>query len=270
MLTWKLDGAEFARCDSIPLADRAFRYGMALFETFRVDHGRPLFLPEHLESLRKSCIQVGFGVAPIPQSAIRGALGGMPASAANGIARLYVTAGEGEAVAGYNAPSRVFLLAEERSPVPAEKRAAGYDLAIEPQKHRPLFGGLKTANYWANMDAYARARRREKDEAVLFNEDGCVLSASLANLFIVRNGRLETPAAGSGARAGIVRAWVETCRSVHEYAIKAQDLVEAEEIFLTSSWVGVMPVRALEDRILPSRGVAQELQAEYEVRAAAP
>jgi len=270
MLSWQWRDGKFLRCDSIPLADRGFRYGMSVFESFRVVNGNPLFLAEHLDLLLKSCLRLDFHPEPIPLDSVRKTLGTPgEASLFNGLARLYVTAGEGGAADGVT-HSRVILFMEERAPVSEQKRENGYTLAIDPEKHRPLFGGLKTANYWGNLSALSRARLRGKDEAVLCDGEDRVLSASLANLFIVRDGRIQTPPAASGARAGVLRAWVAGRRLVHECALSADDLAGAGEIFLTSSWLGVMPARALEDRVLPSRSTALALQAEYEAEVAGP
>ncbi len=254
MLAWRRQAGAFVPCDSIPLADRGFRYGMSVFESFRVIAGKPLFLTEHLECLRRACERLQFRAEPIAPEAVRETLPKL-----SGMARLYVTAGGGDFTAAITHPG-VFLLLEER-----EKTAvAAYNLALDPEPHQPLFGGLKTANYWANLAAYSRARARGKEEAVLMDGKGCVLSASLANLFIVRGGEIETPA--SGARAGVLRAWVASRRPVRQRDLRLDDLAEAEEIFLASSWLGVMPAASLEDRRLPSRAAALALQAELNVQ----
>ena len=258
MLSWRLQDREFVPCGSVPAADRGFRYGMSLFESFRVVDGRAVFLGEHLGRLRESCVQVGFGF-DIRAEAVLNAL---RTPRISGMARLYVTAGEGGVADPVTDPA-VFLFAEERPPIPEEKRAAGYALAIDPERRHPLLGGLKTANYWGNLVALSRALRRGKDEAVLFNQEGNVLSASMANLFIVRHGRVETPPVSSGARAGIVRAWVSSRLVVEERLLTPGDLIEAEEIFLTSSWLGILSANSLEDRLLPSRQTARDLHLEY-------
>jgi len=56
---WK-DGA-FAACDSVPLSDRGFRYGMSVFESLPVRNGKPFFLPQHYERLQFACKKADFG-----------------------------------------------------------------------------------------------------------------------------------------------------------------------------------------------------------------
>jgi branched-subunit amino acid aminotransferase/4-amino-4-deoxychorismate lyase len=183
-------------------------------------------------------------------------------AAPDGFARVYLTAGDGTACAAADC-CRLFVFVEPRPPVAPEIYARGYDLAFAPETCRPLFGGLKTANYWANLDALNRAR--PADEALLFNEAGGLISACMANVFIVRDGKIRTPALSCGARAGIVRDWVLQRRPVEERVMGRDDLECADEIFLTSSWIGVMPVASLEGRALPAlAAAARSLRAEYE------
>jgi branched-subunit amino acid aminotransferase/4-amino-4-deoxychorismate lyase len=52
-------------------------------------------------------------------------------------------------------------------------------------------------------------------------------------------------------------------REVREARMGMSDLGTADEIFLTSSWLGVMPASSLEWRELPSREIATQLRVEY-------
>lgn len=246
MLAWHWDGAAFRLCASIPLEDRGFRYGMALFESLRVHRGVPLFLEEHLASLRAACRQREF---PFDERALESVASQLRGGAGeqDRFARLYVTAGDGRPGTPVTA-SRLYVLVEERG----QEEPGLERLALSPEVYRPLFGGLKTANYWANLDAYAQARRRGFDEALLFNENAELVSAAMANVFLVHEGRVSTPSLACGARAGVIRAWVLHQVPVQERSLFLRDVQSAEEIFLTNSWRGIAPARQIEDRSLPA------------------
>ena len=62
MLGWVWNGREFAAADSVPLTDRGFRYGMSLFESVAVEHGKAEFWAEHLQRLLTSCVERDFAV----------------------------------------------------------------------------------------------------------------------------------------------------------------------------------------------------------------
>lgn len=257
MTGWLWHRGEFVPCDSVPLADRGFRYGMAVFESFPVQNGTPIFLREHLARLRAACDGCGF---PIEAGALEkcGEL-----LREDGFARLYVTAGIGSTT-GPTDDCAIYLLHEKRPFIPARVYHRGYDLGLAPEPYQPLFNGLKTANYWANLEACRRGMARQKNETLLFNPAAELISASMANVFVLRAGVWHTPALGGGARDGVIREWVLRQRAVREVKLTRADLETADEIFLTSSWLGVMPVASLEERHFKARDAARTLREVYE------
>jgi branched-subunit amino acid aminotransferase/4-amino-4-deoxychorismate lyase len=259
MAAWIWTDAGFSECDSVPLSDRGFRYGMSVFESLPIRKNKPLFLLPHYERLRHACSLSGFSTA-LPGFEEFEKL--LRAISFDGFARIYVTAGDGEASARETI-GRVLVFAEPRTP--REKYAdEAYKLVLNSDPCVPILGGLKTANYWANLIALQKARQRECDEALLFNIKGELVSACMANVFIIQNGKIKTPALSSGARPGVIREWVMRKRPVGQGRITEDDLGAADEIFLTSSWLGVMPVASLEGRNFPSRDTAAQLRVEYE------
>jgi branched-subunit amino acid aminotransferase/4-amino-4-deoxychorismate lyase len=254
MQTWLWNGSEFSPATSVPLTDRGFRYGMALFETVRVWNGRIEFWQPHKHRLLASCAERGF---PLDEKVFWRASEVLETAGVNGIARIYVTAGDGAPSAPVLAP-RVFLLLENRD---VEKEES-WEIGFHEETYRPPFGGLKTANYWFNADALAAAKSRKLDEVLLFNDFAELVSACCANVFIVHGERILTPSRGSGCRLGIVREWVLKRRKVEERRIRHEDVVNADEIFLTNSWLGVMPIATLEGRPLGPRKVGPKLAGE--------
>src|ERR1700733_15331241 len=108
MAAWIWTDAGFSECDSVPLTDRGFRYGMSVFESLPIRGGRPLFLLPHYERLRHACAQTGFTTALPRFEEFETLLRGVSFDA---FARIYVTAGDGDASAR-EANGRVFVFAE--------------------------------------------------------------------------------------------------------------------------------------------------------------
>ena len=103
------------------------------------------------------------------------------------------------------------------------------------------------------MLSWEEAQSRDFDEAVVLNERGEIVSATTANLFWAKNGTLHTPALSTGALAGIARECVIEIANKHfvpllEGNYEMQDLTDADEIFLTSSSLGVAPVTTFDFR----------------------
>jgi len=253
---WLWTGSRFSPCEGIPPTDRAFRYGMSVFESLPVRNRKPFFLPQHYERLQHACAKAEFAATLPPLEELDALLRGISFDA---FARIHVTAGDGGPCAPGENP-RVLVFAEPRAPDAADKN---YKLALHPEPSLPLLGGLKTGNYWANLIALQTARERGCDEALLFNIEGALISACMANVFVIKDGKIKTPATDCGARAGVIREWVTGRRAIEEARIAREDVSAADEIFLTSSWLGVMPVASLEGRSLPSREVAAQLRVEY-------
>ena len=251
------NGRNFIPCAGIPVTDRGFRYGMSIFESIAIRNGRVEFLDAHLARLEAACRQCSWPVYSAAFARAGEWLADVPSPA---FARIYVTAGDGSPATPVRTP-RVFLFAEPREggfPVP-------YRVAVRPEPHVPVLGGLKTGNYWANLEALAWARNGGFDEALLFNPDGLLVSACMANVFVMLDGEWTTPHPASGTRPGVVRGWVMghyTPGTIVQRALTVHDLDKVTECFLTNSWMGVLPVVSLDTRPLRML-VGEALRAEF-------
>jgi branched-chain amino acid aminotransferase len=100
--------------------------------------------------------------------------------------------------------------------------------------------------------ALHQAHDQGADDAILCNADGEVAEGSTSNLFLVIEGRVHTPSLASGLLAGITRDLVirllETRLALQtvERTVLVDELTRADELFLTSSIRGVMPVTKLD------------------------
>jgi branched-subunit amino acid aminotransferase/4-amino-4-deoxychorismate lyase len=255
MKSWQWNGSAYEPCDSLPLTDRGFRYGMSVFESLRVTDGAAEFFDRHLSRLVQACAEREI---PVEESTLAAGEAVLRANGTSGFARLYVTAGDGGPAVAAEQP-RIYVFIEPRTPPDPEDP---WEVALHDESYQPVFGGLKTANYWFNCDVLARAHRRRLNEALLFNERAELVSACMANVFLLRDDRLCTPPRSSGCRPGVIREWVIGRRKVEERRLRREDVVNADEIFLTNSWIGVMPVATVEGRPLGPRWVGPKLAAE--------
>ena len=242
---------------TIPLTDRGFRYGMAIFETLRIDCGRSFFVEEHLCSLKDACAAASFPIERNAVAQLSAFLRNLPGT---GAARVHVTAGDGAPADPVAAP-RIFTSFEPRDSL----QTTAINLQSSEIAHQPFLGGRKTHNYWPQTAALQIARAASADEALLFDPDGRLISAATANVFVLReDGALVTPPTALGARAGIIRQWILRRRAVVEEEISQETLRRAVEVFLTNSWIGVRSARRVDGRSLPGSAVAAALQLELQ------
>ena len=257
MKVW-IDGRIVAADEArVPVLDHGLLYGDGVFEGIRA-YGRAVFrLDDHLARLAVSAKAIGLAL-PQRQGAIRAivldtlrALG-----RADAYVRLVVTRGTGAlGVDPTSCPEpRLFCIAAEAQIYPEEKLASGLEL-VTVSVRRPALDAVdprvKSLNYLNNALAKREARLRGADEALILNAAGAIAEASVANVFALRGRTLATPPPTDGALEGITR------RSVLELApglglapversLSRVDLLGADEVFLSGTGAGLVPVRALD------------------------
>jgi len=234
---------------------------MSVFESIRVTRGIPEFFDGHFSRLVQACAEREFAV---DEKALKTASKLFLKKQYNGFARIYVTAGDGAPTAVAREP-RIYAFIEDRTPPDPED---AIEISIHDETHQPLFGGLKTGNYWFNAEALAHARRRRFDEALIFNDRAELMCACMANVFLVIGNEIHTPGRAAGARAGVIRDWVIKRGGVRERRLRREDVLAADEIFLTNSWIGVQCVATVEGRPLGPRSVGPRLASALERRRA--
>lgn len=246
--------------------DRGFTLADGLFETMRA-RGETVFLVDrHLAR-----ISHGLAVLDIPvpvelrewvMSAVRGASG-------DASVRLTVTRGIG---AGGVAPTRgarpTVVVALNPLPVFAPAvYSAGVTVHVASgrRNERAMTAGLKTIAYTDAVAAFIEAQRAGADDALFLDIEGHCSEATSSNLFLCAGGGLVTPPVSCGALPGITRELVIELAgtlglAVAERAFDLEELLRADEAFLTSSLRGIAPLVRVGDRPI-GRGAPGETTA---------
>jgi branched-chain amino acid aminotransferase len=93
------------------------------------------------------------------------------------------------------------------------------------------------------------------DELLFCDNDGYVVEASVANIFIVKQGVLMTPPQTGSILSGLTRQWVaqkaqDMGISVIERRLTRPDVFTADEMFLTGTYMELMPVTVVDGRVI--------------------
>lgn len=225
--------------------------GPGVFETLRFEHGVLYFVEEHLARLRRGAARLGIPW-PLPWDP-RAALRTFALALELDEAAVRLTLSRASA----GARARLAVRARPIEPLPR----AGVRVRIASEQRRgddPL-AGCKSTSRELQDRARAEARAQGAWEALLLDPEDRLVEGSVSNLFLLRSGELCTPPLESGCLPGIVRGALlaelgrEPLRDARgrvlpacERALGLQDLLEAQEVFLTNSIVRVAPVIAVE------------------------
>lgn len=254
----------------VSVFDHGFLYGEGIYETLRTYNGQPFLFDRHMRRLRNSAgmlaLDVPLGDPEIDarfRETMRAA--GLGADAAHeAYIRILVTRGVGELTddpAACPAPTVVVIVKPNVAPSDAVF-ARGVRVALvaivrnHPGSVSPL---IKSNNLLNNALAMQEAFRRGAYEGVMRNYRGELSECTQSNLFVVKDGVALTPTLDSGLLPGITRAFlfevgVEIGVTVKEAVLRDEDLLGADEAFLTSTTREVVPIVKVDDRVI-GRGV---------------
>jgi branched-chain amino acid aminotransferase len=130
--------------------------------------------------------------------------------------------------------------------------------------------GVKVTSWLENVWMLDQAMRRGFDEVILLNEHNEVTECTAANIYCVRKGEVTTPPLSAGCLPGVTRAILlelgeQFGARVTEGSLRTQDLLAADEVFITSTTREIQPVSQIEDRVLEQAGgpVTQRLAAAF-------
>ncbi|MCA9679435.1 MAG: aminotransferase class IV [Kofleriaceae bacterium] len=263
-----------ARDAMVPVLDRGFLYGDGVYEVTRTAGGRPVDLEPHLDRLARSADRIGLALPP--RDAMIAAIDATLADAGNpeSYLRVIVTRGAGEMgldPALADAPRLVVIVRPLALPAPALYVDGSSLRLVSVKRNSPgaLDPAIKSGNYLNNILGLAEARRAGAAEAVMCDDQGRVCEGSSSNVWCVRGGVVATPPLHVGLLPGITR-WrlLQLARAdgvaVEEVELYPADLHAADELFITSSIRGVLPISRLDDRSLPVGPVTTRLVALYE------
>ncbi len=127
------------------------------------------------------------------------------------------------------------------------------------------FAGTKNLSWAENLTWYERAHEQGFDEVLLLNERGEAAELTSANIFAVQDGRVWTPPLSSGCLPGVTRSVLLELGLAAEKTLFPADLEAAEEIFVSSTTRGLLPVSSIEGlKIHQGRAAMDRLQVEFD------
>jgi branched-chain amino acid aminotransferase len=252
---------------SISVFDRGLLYGDGLFETLRAYRGKVFALDQHLLRLQSSARFLGIRVPHRAWLTDIAALLTRNRLLATD-ARVRITVTRGVAAPGLVPPHGIrpmtIITTDPVEPAVARAQQRGVRVALVPFARDGFLAEHKVLNYLPGVLGKVIAARHKAFEGVFVDAQGHITEGTTSNVFVWHGKRLLTPPAAGIlpglTRRMIIEAAVADGVRVTERPLSGKDLFDADEAFLTSSVIEVVPIIAVEGRNIGGATVGPRTQ----------
>ncbi|MBI5506421.1 MAG: aminotransferase class IV [Deltaproteobacteria bacterium] len=232
--------------------DRGFLLGEGLFETWRTYRGRPYAIAEHLARMTRSAGRIGIDFdpdEPWQERSVELARRNRMLDS-DGAVRMTITRGRGPVslvLERTEDPTRLMLFRPLEPGLGAAKRdGVAVHLVSVGSGVSERQRQIKSLNYLPAVMARTQARERGCFEALYHLDCGKVLEGTTSNVFAVKRGVVRTTPISMGLLPGVTRHKViklaRSLAKLREEVLTLDDLAGADEVFLTSSSIEIVPV----------------------------
>jgi len=254
---------------TVSASDAGLLHAIGLFETMLATRGRVFRIDDHLARLARSASDLGLTESlntRALEEAVAAVVDRSRLAAGDGRARVRLTLTGGDLKmlspgAGPADPT-IVITATPAARYPDEMFERGVGLLIAGAKanHMSPVEGHKTLSYWWRLRALREAAAAHMGEALILQATNHICGGAVSNIFAVKSGSLVTPIARGEERSGAIPSPVlpgVTRQAVIGLAegesiacerrlMTIDDVLDADELFLTNASWGVLPVSAVE------------------------
>ncbi|MEW6041062.1 MAG: aminotransferase class IV [Elusimicrobiota bacterium] len=247
---------------SVPLFDRGILYGEGVFETMRAINGKVPFFYKHYRRFEESarffdmCLKMspdGIEMAILKLTHIN--------RLQDAYVRITATGGNNILTSGVLASAarkkcNIFIQTGKYKPPNVENYLSGVTLAMSSirKSRSSIIIRHKTTCFLENMVAKRNAVKKKCFDALFLDEEKNVAECATSNIFWVKGETIITPSLKCPILPGITRqAVIDIARKLNIRVVEMDEpkmagLLEADEVFITNSLIGIMPVRKISGR----------------------
>ena len=230
--------------------NRSFRYGDGCFETMKIVKGNICLADLHFERLFTSLELLQFekpnylAAALLKEQILQLANKNHHSKLAR--IRLTFFRGDGGLYDAENHFPNYIIQSWQLNPQTNQLNENGLvvDIFKDAKKVCDNYSHLKSNNYLSYAMAALWAKKNHLNDALLLNAYNNISDATIANVWIVKDGIIKTPALTEGCVAGVMRRYLlkkirEAAMPVEEGQITVDDVLQAQEVFLTNAIYGI-------------------------------
>jgi branched-chain amino acid aminotransferase len=262
----------------ISIFDRGFLYGDSIYEVTYGEDYHLLHFDEHIRRLKRSADLIGMNLFISEQEIIENTLNTLRSSHLKDCyVRIIITRGETEMSLDPNTSTKnnLIIIVKPKPIYPASLYQHGIKLAIVSvlrNDRKATNPSAKSGNYLNNVMAMAEAREKGFEDAIMINQNGNITEGTTFNVWMIRNGIIQTAPATSGLLEGITRQIILDLCEEQRLPCKIEnftpeDILKADEAFITSSTRGIIPVAQINDKLYsPKRPIIQNLTQYFQAK----
>ena len=238
-------------------SNRGYRYGDGLFETMKVAEGKILLSNHHFERLFAGLALLQFEIPRLflRQKTEDEILSLCKKNNCEGLARVRLSVFRGNGGL-YDEDKGLQYLIEcwplTESVSKLNENGLVIDVFPGAEKSCDKFSNLKSANFLPYSMAALYAKEKKLNDCLVLNTTGGIADSTIANLFIIKNAIVITPGLEEGCVNGVMRQYLLKKLQAADYAVQeatlsVNDIIAADEVFLTNAIHGIRWVRQFRD-----------------------
>jgi branched-chain amino acid aminotransferase len=122
------------------------------------------------------------------------------------------------------------------------------DVYPDARKSCDKFSNLKSANYLPYVMAARYAKENKLNDCLVLNMYDRIADGTIANVFLINDETIITPPLSEGCVSGVMRRYLMEQHEVKETVLTIEDILSADELFLTNAMYGIRWVKQFRDK----------------------
>lgn len=229
--------------------DEGYSFGLGVFETISVVDNHAVLLDYHIERLNEGKRILGIE-GNITADEVHKYIKNNPME--NGVLKIIIS------------DENIIWQCRKNNYTP-DKYEKGFSAGISKvvRNETSQFTYIKSLNYGDNIIEKRCASKNGYDEPIFLNTKGQLTEGATSNIFFVKENKIFTPDLSCGMLNGTIRKYILDKYDVSEKIIYPSEVNDFDEMFLTNSLMGIMPVYKFEQHEFKSRKVSKKILEEY-------
>ena len=247
--------------------NRAFLYGDGLFESVKIINGKPFNLEAHLKRLFSASTLLDLQINASKKDFINNIdfLIKENKITKGGNLKIIVFREEGGKFLPENNSTSFLIMSKESENNLFKLNKNGLDLGLFRDQLKPKgeLSNYKSISALQSIICSLDARKKAKEDCLMFNPENNIVESSNSNVFYVRNRLIYTPKLLEGCVDGTMRNCILNLKNLDfniiETEVRTEDILDADEVFLSNAISGIRWVSSIEDRKFSQHNISQLL-----------